>query len=220
MNHTMRNDSLPALFAFRPLSLATAALCLATIAFALSQRLAGNMYLEQLHNIDAFTPVMISALMLRGLWALRQDTDLQAVSISLITALSFVFVYEAVYKILFYLPPKTISSEELREFLIHSGTGLTVLAGFAFGKLRLSRVSLLLLGAFALLYTFWLLSGFPQIDHVDSYYPAVIPVPFTWNTIYAVNRSTKVILFLAYFSLHWGDRTPGEGAEQNPAALM
>jgi len=152
-----------------------------------------------LNWIDTMTPVMISVLLLSGVISLRDSTDLQAISVALIGALSFIFIYEAIYKISFYAPPKAIPPEELRDFLIQSGIALTALAGFAFGKFRLSPRSLIFLAIFVLGWIFWLLVGFPQVDNPQNYYPAVIDLQLDWNWIYVINRGTKVAMFFAYY---------------------
>jgi hypothetical protein len=189
----------PRLIIRRPLSFATGALAVLVILTALYMRLRGYMYLGQLDYIDTFTPVMIGVLMLRGILTLRRDTDLQAVSIALIGALSFIFIYEAIYKLSFYAPPYVMPAAEFREFLIQTGIALTATAGFAFGKFRLSRPSIIFLCGFVFLYGFWFLAGYPQIDTGKNVYPVVINIPFGWNLIYTVNRGTKVLMFLAYF---------------------
>jgi hypothetical protein len=194
----------PGLVIQRPLSFVTGLFASLVILAGLSLRLAGNMYLEQLNWIDAFTPVMIGILLLRALFSMREDTDLQAVSIALIGALSFIFIYEAIYKLSFWAFPWRMPPAELRDFLIQTGTALTALAGFAFGKFKLTRPSLIFLALFVLLYVFWLLVGFPQVDNGLNVYNAVIKIPFTWNMIYAVNRGTKVLMFLAYFFFYSG----------------
>jgi len=179
--------------------LLTGILAVGVILYSLYQRISGQMYLEGLNWIDTMTPVMISVLLLRGVFSLRDSTDLQAVSVSLIGALSFIFIYEAIYKISFYAPPKAIPPEELRDFLIQSGIALTALAGFAFGKFRLSARSLIFLAIFVLGWIFWLLVGFPQVDNPQNYYPAVIDLQLDWNWIYVINRGTKVAMFFAYY---------------------
>jgi hypothetical protein len=200
MNNERRlSGNLPSLVIRRPFSFVISVLASLVILAALYLRLLGNMYLEQLNWIDAFTPVMIGILILRGLYILRDDTDLQAVSIALIGALSFIFLYEAIYKLSFYGLPWLMPPSELRDFMIQSGTALTAMAGFAFGKLKLTRPSLVFLGLFMLLYVFWLLIGYPQVETGKNVYDVLIKIPFTWNMIYAVNRGTKVLMFLAYF---------------------
>jgi hypothetical protein len=37
------------------------------------------------------------------------------------------------------------------------------------------------------------------VENGKNAFYAVINIPFTWNMIYAVNRGTKVLMFLAYF---------------------
>src|SRR5512142_238489 len=130
----------PALVVRRPLSFIVAAGAIVIIAAVVIYRLvAGYMLIPALDNMDTFTPAMISILMLRGLWSMRRDTDLQAVSMALIAALSFIFIYEAIYKISFYLPPYKMPPTDLREFLIQCGIALTVVVGFAYGKFHFSR---------------------------------------------------------------------------------
>ncbi len=193
------SGNFPSMVIQRPLSFAAAVLAGLVILTALCLRLLGNIYLEQLNWIDAFTPMMIGILTLRGLYTMRDDTDLQAVSIALVGALSFIFIYEAIYKLSFYGLPWLMPPSELRDFTIQSGTALTALAGFAYGKFKLSRPSLIFLGLFVLLYVFWLLIGYPQVETGKNVYDVLINNPFTWNMIYAVNRGTKVLMFLAYF---------------------
>jgi hypothetical protein len=69
----------PALVIRRPLTFIVGAGAVVIILAALLYRLIqGKMLIGALDNMDTFTPVMISILMLRGLWAMRRDTDLQA----------------------------------------------------------------------------------------------------------------------------------------------
>ncbi len=199
----------PALVIRRPLSAAVAVLCTLVILVSLAIRIQGNMLLGSLDNMDAFTPVMISILLLRGIYAMRNDTDLQAVSIALISALSFIFVYEAIYKISFYLD-KPMPPAEVREFLIQLGTALTVVAGFAFGKLHFSKWSRIFAVAFVLLYAFWMLAGYPQVDTNANVYWVFIPVKFTWDMIYIVNRATKALVFLTYLFFYSNRRPTNE----------
>jgi hypothetical protein len=198
-NERHLSGNFPDLIIKRPFSFVTCLLAGLVIIIALYLRLLGDMYLEQLNWIDTFTPVMIAILLLRAVYTMRDDTDLQAVSMALIGALSFVFIYEAIYKLSFYGLPWLMPPSELRDFMIQGGTALTALAGFAFGKFKLSRPSMVFLGLFVLLYIFWLLVGFPQVENGRNALYAVINIPFTWNMIYVVNRGTKVLMFLAYF---------------------
>jgi hypothetical protein len=206
MNGKQRvTPNFPALALRRPLSVAVGVLAGIVILVALYLRIEGKMLIGQLNNIDAFTPVMISILLLRGIITMRNDTDLQAVSVSLIGALSFIFIYEAIYKISFYGPVRPMPPAELRDFLIQLGIALTATVGFAFDKFHLSRWSRIFLIAFVLLYGFWMLTGYPQVDLPGNVYWVIIPVHYTWNMIYAVNRGTKVLMFLTYFFLYSPD---------------
>jgi hypothetical protein len=209
MNNEQRlTTSFPALVVRRPFSAAVGVLSGLVILAALTLRLEGHMLLGQLNNIDAFTPVMISILLLRGIYAMREDTDLQAVSIALIGGLSFIFIYEAIYKLSFYVV-KPMPPAELREFLIQLGTALTAAAGFAFGKFHFSRWSRIFAAAFVILYAFWMLAGYPQVDTSANVYWVILPIKFTWDMIYVVNRGTKVLMFLTYLFFYSRDQRMG-----------
>ncbi|HTP03440.1 MAG TPA: hypothetical protein VMJ64_18845 [Anaerolineales bacterium] len=209
----------PALVIKRPFSSAVAVMAALVILVSLVLRLGGHMLIGQLNNMDAFTPVMISILLLRGLYAMRNDTDLQAVSIALIGALSFIFIYEAIYKLSFYIV-KPMPPEELREFLIQMGTALTALAGFAFGKFHFSRWSMIFTAAFVALYAFWMLTGYPQVNTTANVYWVIIPVRYTWDMIYAVNRGTKVLVFLTYLFFYSKDRAASDVKRRNTASAQ
>ena len=208
--------NLPAVIVRRPLSFAIALVAVAVIVAALILRIEGNVLIHGLNDMDTFTPVMISILMLRGLFAMRDDTDLQAVSLALISALSFIFVYEAIYKISFYLD-KPMPPAELREFLIQCGIAGTAIAGFAFGKFHFSRWSRIFAAAFVLLYAFWMLSGYPQVNTSANVYWMIIPVKYSWNMIYLVNRGTKVLTFLTYLFFYSGGRQIADSQPLKPA---
>jgi hypothetical protein len=47
---------------------------------------------------------------------------------------------------------------------------------------------------------FWFLIGFPQING-ESYMPQMIPIDLTRDMNYVLNRSTKLMMFLAYLTL-------------------
>lgn len=218
MNNEQRlTMNLPSLVIRRPLSSAVGAAAALVILLVLVFRFEGHMLIPGLANMDTFTPAMISILMLRGLYALRNDTDLQAVSMSLTVALSFIFIYEAIYKISFYIV-RPMPAAELREFLIQCGIALTVVTGFAYGKLHLSKWSKIFIAAFVLLYVFWMLSGFPQVDTNANVYWKIIPVDYTWDMIYVVNRSTKVLTFLTYLFFYSGAPKALQAAAANTPA--
>jgi hypothetical protein len=211
MNNEQRLTlNFPALVLRRPLSMAVTVMAGIVILVSLYLRFSGHMLLSQLDNLDAFTPVMLSILMLRGIYTLRNDTDLQAVSISLVSAVSFIFIYEAIYKLSFYSPWRLMPPTELREFIIQVGIALTALVGFAFGKFHLSKWSRIFLVAFVLLYAFWMLIGYPQVNTGANVYWVIIPVRYTWDMIYVINRGTKVLMFFAYFFFYSRDEVKTE----------
>src|SRR4026209_2717494 len=117
----------------RPLSLLTLALAVVIMLYEIIQISRGNLYQEQLNDIDGTTLIMLGVLMLWGVSTLRHRPDLHAVSFTLVNALSFIFAYEAIYKWSFYLAPfvKPMPPPELRAFAIQVGTALTVLTGFS-----------------------------------------------------------------------------------------
>jgi hypothetical protein len=149
---------------------------------------------------------MIGALLLRGIIKRRMDSDLQAVSIALIGALSFVFSFEALYKLSFHIFPWIMPPEELREFTIQVGIALTVLVGFAFGKFVFSKPSKIFLTVFVAEWAFWLLIGFPQLFTEQLFYPVIINIHLAWGMVYLLARVVKFTLFLVYFYFYSGKR--------------
>jgi hypothetical protein len=146
--------------------------------------------------------VELGILMLLGVFTLRDQTDLQAVSFTLVAGLSFIFIYEAIYKWSFFLAPfrMDMPPAEFREFVIQCGIAASILTGFAVGFFKLTKWTFIWLGLFVLLYAFWMLVGFPQVTG-GSFSPQVIPINFTHGITYVVNRSTKLLMFLAYLTL-------------------
>lgn len=186
----------------RPLSLLTTALAIIIILYEVIQISSGNLYQEQLNDIDGTTLIMLGILMLWGVFTLRDRTDLHAVSFTLVNALSFIFIYEAIYKWSFYLTPfvMPMPPPELRAFAIQAGTALTVLTGFAVRDFTIKKWTIIWLGIFVTLWVFWLLVGFPQISG-ESFFPQIIPINFTREMTYLLNRTTKLVLFFAYLTL-------------------
>lgn len=186
----------------RPLSSLSGVFAALLILVPLYQRTIGNVYLEELNYVDGTTLIMVGILLLRGIVSRYHDTDLQAFSIALIGALSFVFTFEAIYKLSFYAFPWRMPPAELREFVIQVGIALTALTGFAFGKFRITKLSWIFAGIFVAGWTIWLLAGFPQLNNGESFYPAVVNVHLTWDMIYVLNRALKIVMFLVFFSFY------------------
>ena len=186
----------------RPLSLIAAILAVLLIIYELIQIASGALYQSALNNMDGTTLVELGMLMLLGVFTLRDKTDLQAVSFTLVAGLSFIFIYEAIYKWSFYLAPfrMDMPPAEFREFVIQCGIAASILTGFAVGFFKLTRWTFIWLGLFVVLYVFWMLVGFPQVTG-GSFSPQVIPINFTHDMTYVVNRSTKLLMFLAYLTL-------------------
>lgn len=186
----------------RPLSCLTGAFAALLILVPLYQRTIGNIYLEELNYVDGTTLIMVGILLLRGIFSRTYDTDLQAFSIALISALSFVFTFEAIYKLSFYAFPWRMPPGELREFVIQVGIALTALTGFAFGKFRITKLSWIFGVIFVAGWVLWLLVGFPQLNSSESFYPAIVNVSLPWNMIYVLNRVLKFVLFLFFYSFY------------------
>lgn len=182
----------------KPFSLTTTLLALGIIIYSLYHILIGNIYLSELNYVDGTTLIMVGILMLRAVKRLENDSDSQTVSIALISILSFLFTYEAIYKWSFYFFPWRMPPEELREFIIQVGIGLVVLAGFAYGKFEINITSKIFLTVFVAGWIFWLLIGFPQLWNGETFYSPIWNIPFTWGMIYYLNRLTKISLFFVY----------------------
>jgi len=172
------------------------------IIYSLYKRIAGTLYLEQLNYLDITTITMVGVLLLRGVVRLRHDSDGQAASIALIGALSFVFCFEALYKLSFFVFPWRMPPPELREFIIQVGIALTALAGFAFRKFRFSPASLVFVVIFVLCWVIWLVLGFPQLGNGKDIYPPHVNISLTLPMIYVLNRITKIALCLVYYCLY------------------
>ena len=186
----------------RPLSLSAATIAVLLIIYELIQIATGQLYEPVLAKIDATTLVELGILALVGIFTLRHQTDLQAVSFTLVAGLSFIFIYEAIYKWSFYLTPFRLDmpSGEFREFVIQVGITATILTGFADGILKLKKWTFVWLGVFVLLWIFWLLIGYPQIKG-GSYVPPVLHINLTYGMIYLLNRATKLAMLLVYLTL-------------------
>ncbi len=209
----------PSLVVRRPLSFLAGAAAVLVILAAVVFRIEGHMLIGALDNMDTFTPVMISILILRGLYAMRHDTDLQAVSMAMIAALSFIFIYEAIYKVSFYIT-RPMPPAELREFIIQCGIALTAVSGFAFGKFHFSRWSRIFAVAFVVLYAFWMLAGYPQVQLGGNTYWAIIPVHLSWDMAYVVNRGTKALMFLTYLFFYSGMPRAAQAPAEDDAAEL
>src|SRR5262245_47665156 len=125
----------------RPLSLSAAILAVLLILYEVIQIASGDLYQSALNNMDGTTLVELGILMLLGVFTLRYQTDLQAVSFTLVAGLSFIFIYEAIYKWSFFLAPfrMAMPPAEFREFVIQCGIAAGILTGFAVGFFSLRK---------------------------------------------------------------------------------
>lgn len=200
----------------RPLSLIAGISAVILILYQVIQIAGGHLYRVAL--VDGTTMIELGILVLLGIFTLRDRTDLQAISSTWVAGLSFVFIYEAIYKWSFYLAPFRVPMPaiELREFIIQVGIAATILTGFANGSFHFRKWTFLWLGIFIALWIFWLLIGFPQISG-EMYYPQVIDIDLTYDINYILNRTTKLAMFLAYVTLFPLPRT-GKNIQNSPYA--
>lgn len=176
------------------------------IIYEVIQIASGELYQKALNNMDGTTLIELAVLALLGVYTLRHRSDLHAVAFTLVAGISFIFIYEAIYKWSFFLAPfveyKDMPPHEVREFIIQSGIALTILTGFAVGDFRLTKWTFVWLGSFVLLYAFWLLVGFPQVlEDNRLYFEPVLPIDFSTEVTYVINRGTKFFMYLAYLTL-------------------
>ena len=188
----------------RPLSTLAILSGIFVIIYAAIQIFTGNLYVDALDFMDGTTLIELGILTIFGVYTLRNQTDLHAVSFTLVSGLSFIFIYEAIYKWSFYLAPfpfgKPMPPVEVREFIIQSGIALTVLTGFAVRDFSLKKWTLIWLGIFVVLWIFWLLIGYPQITG-EIIFSRVMPLDLSRNMNYVLNRGTKFAMYLAYLTL-------------------
>jgi hypothetical protein len=190
----------------KPFSFLTGVFTVLLILVPLFHRMAGKIYIQELNYVDGTTLIMVGVLLLRGIVSLRRDTDLQAFSIALVGALSFVFVFEALYKLAFYLFPWRMPPTELREFVIQVGIAMTALTGFAFKKFRMTRFGWIFTAIFVAGWALWLLVGFPQLANGQPFYSPIVDVDLSMGMIYILNRTLKFVLFLVFFSFYNGQQ--------------
>src|SRR5512143_2736811 len=168
----------------RPLSAIGGLVALLLMVYELAQIVAGELYQKRLGGIDGTTLVELGILAIYGLFALREKTDLQAASFTLVNGLSFIFAYEALYKWSFYLAPFRLDMppQELRQLVIQVGTALTVLTGFADGLFTFKRTTFIGMALFVILWILWLGVGFPQITGKIAW-PAAMPVDLGYSGV-------------------------------------
>ena len=162
----------------------------------------GNLYLARLNYVDITTMAMVSLLIIRAVMKLQSSSDLETISIVLVSTLSFLFSYEAIYKWSFYFFPWKMPAQELRELLLQTLVGLTLLTGFAQHLFKMKRTNQFILGIFIVTWISWLLIGFPQIWDGENIHYAVIDLSISKSMIYALNRATKILWFMFHYCLY------------------
>ena len=186
----------------KPISLLATLVALGLLLLVIIKIGRGNIYYDRLDYIDVTTLAMVALLLLRAVTKLYSASDLETISIALVSSLSFLYSYEAIYKWSFYLLPWKMPPAELRAFLLQVGVGLILLTGFAQGVFKLRRSNLMILAVFMATWLFWLAAGFPQLWDGKLVHDAVIDFPMTRNMIYGLNRATKLIWFMFYYCLY------------------
>ena len=112
----------------KPISLLTALSALGLLGLVIIELSRGNIYYGRLEYVDVTTLAMVALLVLRAVTKLHSAPDLETFSIALVSSLSFLFSYEAIYKWSFFLLPWKMPPLELREFLLQVGVGLILLS--------------------------------------------------------------------------------------------
>ncbi len=186
----------------KPISLLVLSTALVLLGLTLFELVRGNLYLARLNYVDITTLAMVAFLLIRAVTKLHSASDLETISIALVSSLSFIFSYEAIYKWSFYFIPWKMPAQEIRELLLQVAVGLTLMTGFAQQVFKISRVNQILFGLFIATWLFWLSIGFPQIWDGERIHYAVIDLSLSKNMIYALNRITKVVLFMFYYCLY------------------
>ena len=186
----------------RPLSTIAGGCSIAVALFEFVQITRGRLYLAALDSPDGTTLIMVCCLIVIGLLALRESSDLQAVAFTWVAAVSCVFAYEAVYKWSFHLTPsaRAMPPPELREFVLQLAVAATLLTGFAHHHFSWKRWTSIPVSIFCALWALWLLVGFPQLDG-QVVFPRVLPWDLDYDEVYLLNRATKLTLFIAYATL-------------------
>src|SRR3978361_2071275 len=116
----------------RPLSMTGAACAIVVAVVVLGQVVQGELYIRGLGYPDATTLLMLCGVLTAGFVALRRGSDLQAVALSWVIAVSCLYAYEAVYKWSFYLAPfgGGMPPPELRELILQLAVAATLVLGF------------------------------------------------------------------------------------------
>jgi hypothetical protein len=170
--------------------------------YASGRLMRGQVYVPQLDYLDATTLLMICGLIVAGLVALRRCSDLQAVAFAWVVAVSCLMAYEALYKWSFYLAPfgRDLPAPEVRALVLQLSVAATLLTGFADRHLSVTIRTWAWLTVFSSLWVLWLLVGFPQLDgHIV--HPPAVSWQFDREMVYLVNRSSKLALFITYYTL-------------------
>jgi hypothetical protein len=186
----------------RPLSMTGSACAIVVTVVVIGQVLQGELYIRGLNYPDATTLLMLCGVLTAGLIALRRCSDLQAVALSWVIAVSCLYAYEAIYKWSFYLAPfgRGMPPPELRELILQLAVAATLVMGFAHQHLMATMRTWIWLTIFGALWTLWLLVGFPQLDgrvvHLQ-----VLPWTVDRHQVYLINRCSKLALFITYLTL-------------------
>jgi hypothetical protein len=185
----------------RPLSVFTGLFSIVLIIVPIFLWKPGNPYLAALDYVDLTTLILVGLVLLGGVWSLRSDSDLQAVSMALLGAVSFLYAYEAVFKLSFYTFPWRMPPTELREFTLEVAIALCGSVGFAFHRFRISRWSWVCFTVFVIGMLFWYAIGFPQLADNQPVFVPLLDLRLDWKLLYWLNRLTKIALALFYLSL-------------------
>jgi len=186
----------------KPMSVISTFAALSLLGLVIFNLGSGNLYIARLDYVDATTIIMVAVLILRAVTKLHSASDLSTISIALVSSLSFLYSYEAIYKWSFYYYPWRMPAPELRELVLQIGVGLIILTGFSQQVFKIRRINQIIIGLFVIAWLIWLSVGFPQLWDGMKVHNAIIEIPLNRNMIYMMNRFTKIIWFLNYYYLY------------------
>ena len=169
----------------KPFSLIVTLIALSLIGLTLFELGRGSLYNARLNYVDVTTLAMVGLLFLRAVTRLHSASDLETYSIASVSALSFLYGYEAIYKWSFWVLPWKMPAHEIRELVLQIAIASVIMAGFALGRFRLGRMSWLFLLLFVIGWLFWLGIGFPQLFDETNFRPILLDLPDdTGNDLY------------------------------------
>ena len=159
----------------------------------------GSVYISSLNDLDGTTLVMISVLIVTGGIAFKELNDLQAFGTVVIIVLSFIFLFESIYKFLFF--DWVTDPEDLRTLLLQFGTASAIFLPLGLSYVRFNKAVYVFLALYVLFMFIWWITGYPQIFETEEnrvIFLGADRIAVSLNSVFIWNRLTKIWLFLAF----------------------